>query len=64
MWNIPSKKRLERIPKLYETEHIPLKEKFIHLHFFIADCDWYIAEFDGNDLFWGLCNIKRRFAKC
>jgi len=53
MWNIPVKERLERIPKLYETESIPLKDKLIHLHFFIGGCDWYIAEYDGDDLFWG-----------
>ena len=53
MWNTPSKKRLDRIPKLYETEDIPLKEKEIFLHFFIGDCDWFICEFDGKDMFWG-----------
>ena len=58
MWNIPSKTRLERIPKLYETEHIALKEKHIHLHFFIGGCDWYIAEYDGKDLFWGFAILN------
>ena len=53
MWNVPSKERLDRIPRLYETENIPLKDKLIHLHFFIGGCDWYIAEYDGDDLFWG-----------
>jgi len=53
MWNIPSEERLKRIPRLYETENQELKDKLIHLHFFIAGCDWYIAEYDGEDLFWG-----------
>lgn len=53
MWNIPSKQRLDRIPKLYETEHQPLGDKLIHLHFFIGGCDWYIAEYDGHDIFFG-----------
>lgn len=53
MWNIPDKERLAKIPKLYETEEVPLKDKDIHLHFFIAGSDWYIAEYDGQDLFWG-----------
>ena len=53
MWNTPSEDRLSKIPKLYETEHISLKEKLIYLHFFIGGCVWYIAEFDGEDLFWG-----------
>lgn len=53
MWNEPSTERLAKIPKLYATENIPLADKLIYLHFFIADCDWYIAEYDGKDLFWG-----------
>ncbi|NMC97924.1 MAG: DUF2958 domain-containing protein [Deltaproteobacteria bacterium] len=53
MWNIPSSEQLALLPKLYETEHIPLEEKIIHMHFFLAGCDWYIAEYDGGDLFWG-----------
>lgn len=53
MWNIPSKQRLQQIPKLYETEGVELKNKLIHLHFFIGGSDWYIAEYDGDDLFWG-----------
>ena len=52
MWNEPSKERLAKIPKLYETENVPLPDKRIHLHFFIGGSDWYIAEYD-NDLFWG-----------
>lgn len=53
MWNIPSTEQLALLPRLHETEHIPLEEKIIHMHFFLAGCDWYIAEYDGGDLFWG-----------
>ena len=54
MWNEPKPERLSRIPRLYETENVTLKDKIIHLHFFLAGCDWYIAEFDKDkDLFWG-----------
>ncbi|WP_027358051.1 hypothetical protein [Desulforegula conservatrix] len=53
MWNEPSKERLGAIPKLYATEHIPIKDKLIHLHFFIGNCDWFIAEYDGDNIFWG-----------
>jgi hypothetical protein len=58
MWNVPSNERLARIPKLYETENVPLKDKMIHLHFFIGGCDWYIAEYDGTDLFWGFACLN------
>jgi hypothetical protein len=57
MWNILTKERLDKIPKLYETEHVPLKDKEILLHFFIGGCDWYIAEFDGEDIFWGFAHL-------
>jgi hypothetical protein len=30
-----------------------LKDKIFYMHFFIGGCDWYIAEYDGEDLFWG-----------
>jgi len=53
MWNIPSKERLDRIPRLYSTESIPLKDKVIALHFFLGGSDWYIVEYDGDDLFFG-----------
>jgi len=53
MWNEPTHDRLAKIPRLRETEHIALKDKLIYLHFFIAGCDYYMAEFDGEDLFWG-----------
>ena len=53
MWNTPSKQRLAQIPKFYETEGVPATEKIIHLHFFLAGCDWYVCEFDGFDTFFG-----------
>ena len=61
MWNVPTKERLAKIPKLYETEEVNLKDKLIHLHFFIAGSDWYIAEFDGSDLFWGYAILNGDF---
>lgn len=57
MWNEPTKERLGKVPKLYETENVPLKDKLIYLHFFIGGCDWYVAEFDGDDLFWGFAHL-------
>jgi hypothetical protein len=52
MWNEPGKEILDKIPRLYETETIPVKEKLIYLHLFIGGCDWYIAEYDGDVVFW------------
>jgi hypothetical protein len=61
MWNTPTKQRLTGLPKLYETEHIPLKEKLIFLHFFIGGSDWYVCEFDGNDLFFGFAILNNDY---
>lgn len=58
MWNIPNKERLAKIPKLYETESVPLKEKLIWLHCFLGSCEWYIAEYDGDDLFFGFAILN------
>ena len=53
MWNEPSQEQLKKIPGLYETEDTPLGEKLVYLHFFIGGCDWYVTEYDGDDLFFG-----------
>ena len=58
MWNVPLKVSLGNIPGLYETERLPLSEKIVHLHFFLGGCDWFIAEYDGEDLFWGFAILN------
>ena len=61
MWNEPSQERLNKIPRLYQTENISLKQKMIYLHFFIGGSDWYIAEYDGEDLFWGYAILNNDY---
>lgn len=61
MWNTPTQEQLARVPGLYETEHVPLKEKEIHLHFFCADCDWYCAEYDQEDIFFGFAILNNDY---
>jgi hypothetical protein len=61
VWNEPSKEELSRIPRLYRTEACPLQDKLIYLHFFIAGCDWYIAEYDLEDLFWGFTILNNDY---
>ncbi len=53
MWNKPTQQRLAQIPKLYETENTPTMDKLIYLHFFLGNSDWYVAECNGTDTFWG-----------
>jgi hypothetical protein len=53
VWNQPSEELLNRLPRLGSTEHTPLNDRVVHLHFFFGDCDWYATEYDGEDLFFG-----------
>lgn len=59
MLNQPSKKILNQIPPLYANEQnqTSINDIVIHAHFFVASCDWWIAEYDGDDLFWGFCHL-------
>ena len=51
----------KKSPGSNATEKTPLQDKLIYLHFFIAGCDWYIAEYDGNDLFWGFAILHEDY---
>ena len=53
MWNKPTVKQLSKVPKLYANENKTAKDIIIVMHFFIGGSDWYIAEFDGEDIFYG-----------
>ena len=48
----PPEEVLYRMPGIHETEHIPIDEKVLALHFIRGTSHWYAAEFDGE---------KRRF---
>ena len=61
MWNEPSRETLKNIPKLYETENIPLKDKLVYAHFFLTSNDWYVFETDGSDCFWGFVILNNDF---
>lgn len=39
---------LASVPALYDTEQVPAEDKTVHLHYFVADCDWWIAELDPD----------------
>jgi hypothetical protein len=61
VWNIPSEERLSRIPRIKETEPIPLRDKLVHLHFFMGGCDWYVVEYDGENLFFGYAILNNDY---
>ena len=53
MFNEPTDTELAKVPRLYETENVPVKDKKVHIHFFLASSDWFIVEYDGEDTFFG-----------
>lgn len=58
MYNRPSDTELAKLPALYKTEKTQAKNKIIHLHFMFGDSDWYAAEFDGYDRFFGFAVLN------
>ena len=59
MWNKPTNKDLDKLPLPYATESIPLREKVIHMHFFIGGSDWYATEYDPeNQTFFGFAILN------
>lgn len=60
MLNIPSEERLEKIPGLYASRHMGFPNRMIFLHFFLNSFDWYVAEFDGDDEFYGFVKSNTR----
>ena len=59
MWNRPGPEELAKIPVFYSTEKVPLKEKMIHMHFFLGGCDWYAAEYDPESrIFFGFAILN------
>ena len=62
MWNKPTENQLRKIPALYSTDRIPLKEKRIYMHFFLGGCDWYIAEYDPEEqIFFGFAILNNDY---
>jgi|SRR5581483_12098829 len=51
-----TKSIISRIPKLYETEGVPLPEKVAYAKLFhpVSNWTWYVVEYDGNDICFGL----------
>ena len=47
---------VKKIPKLGATEGVPTKDKAVIVKFFDStdSWTWYVTEFDGKDLFFGL----------
>ncbi len=41
-----TKALVRSIPPLYATESVELAAKQLFVHYFVGDCDWYVAELD------------------
>ena len=59
MFNEPTKDILNQLPRYRANENTPPKDVIIHGHFFAAPAfDWYVAEYDGDDTFFGFVNLN------
>ena len=57
-----TKVEIKKLPALYETDGVELKDKVIQVHFFLCGCDWYGVEFDPEEnLFWGYTILNNDF---
>lgn len=62
MWNKPTHEELNKLPHFYSSENIPLKEKMIHMHFFIGGCDWYTCEYSQEEeIFFGFAILNNDY---
>ena len=62
MWNKPNNEELSKLPVFYSTEHVPLKEKIICMHFFLGGCDWYAVEYSpGSQSFFGFAILNNDY---
>lgn len=57
MWNTPTKNQLGKIPPLGGQTELNQKDVIIYAHFFIGSFDWWVAEYDGDDTFFGFANL-------
>ena len=53
----PPADMLARVPGMYTSELTDSEDTVIHIHFFLGHCDWYVAEYDGRDTFFGFVNL-------
>ena len=62
IWNEPTLEELARLPPLYASEDVSVKDKLIYEHFFIFACDWYVAEYDLKDqIFFGFAILNEDY---
>ncbi len=58
MWAKPTKKDFANMPAMASNENTKLADIIIVGHFFVASCDWYIAEYNPKEqLFFGYVNL-------
>lgn len=54
----------QKIPKLYETEEVPMEEKIVHVKFFCPVFTWYATEYCPTErLFFGYV-VNERDPNC
>ena len=60
MWNKPTNNQLSKLPPLYSTEEVALKEKIIQQKYFIAGSTWFACEY-SDGLFFGFVILNNDY---
>jgi hypothetical protein len=57
--NLLTSELVAKIPKLYETDGLSPKDKIAYVKLFLPGtaCTWYVVEYDGDDLCFGLVDL-------
>lgn len=59
---LPHADVLAAIPPLYATDGVRFEDKIIYVHYFVAAANWYVAEYDPEEMLaFGLCDLGQGF---
>ncbi|KQY61826.1 DUF2958 domain-containing protein [Nocardioides sp. Root140] len=58
---LPPADVLAQVPALYATDGVRVEEKLIHARFYCGAATWLMAEFDGEQLAFGYCDLGLGF---
>ena len=62
MQAIPTIDDLKQLPRLRPKKEISYEETIIYYHLYISKCEWFVAEFDGEDLLYGFVIVNGDFS--
>lgn len=60
MLDAPHEKEFLKMPRLSSSQHLERREIVIHMHLYLPNADWYLAEYDPDEgVFYGFVILDR-----